>query len=517
MTETIRPITVAIAALGGQGGGVLSNWIVDIAEHANWLVQSTSVPGVAQRTGATIYCIEMFPRAEAEKAGKDPVFALMPMPGDVDIVIASELMEAGRAINRGFVTPETTTLIASTHREYAISEKSAMGSGIADEQTVLKHAQDRARTFIAFDMQALAEETGSVISSTLLGALCGSGALPFDRSDYEDAIRRSGRAVEANLAGFARGFERARSSGEKTPSQAAESVTPEATGAPASKEGARLLGRIEDELPLSVRDLATEGVRRCVDYQDPKYADQYLDRLAPFRAYDKDHDGDDSGYPLTRAVARHLALWMTYEDTIRVADLKTRASRFDRLEKEVRATPDQVVYMTEFMHPRLEEIADTMPAPIGRWILRSRLARAVLNPLTRKGRHIKTAKLSGFFLLYFVARLRWIRRSTLRYKVETERIEAWLKTVRETAEEDYELAVALAGCQRLIKGYGETHERGLSNYNRIIEALAQIRQQPDPAATVVRLRDAALSDEEGEALTEAIDALDRDNARDAAE
>src|SRR5438874_10002283 len=112
----VRPITIAVVALGGEGGGVLADWIVDLAEHGGYLAQATSVPGVAQRTGATIYYVELFPRADAEAAGLAPVLALMPMPGDVDIVLASELMEAARAVQRGLVTPERTTLIASTHR-----------------------------------------------------------------------------------------------------------------------------------------------------------------------------------------------------------------------------------------------------------------------------------------------------------------------------------------------------------------------------------------------------------------
>ena len=54
-------ITLAIMAMGGEGGGVLADWLVDLAEHNGYLAQTTSVPGVAQRTGATIYYLEMFP------------------------------------------------------------------------------------------------------------------------------------------------------------------------------------------------------------------------------------------------------------------------------------------------------------------------------------------------------------------------------------------------------------------------------------------------------------------------
>src|SRR6516162_463360 len=111
---TVRPIKLTIAALGGQGGGVLSDWLIAVAEANRYIVQSTSVPGVAQRTGATIYYLEFCARAEAERAGREPVMALMPVAGDVDCVVASELAEAGRTIQRGLIGPHTT-LIASTH------------------------------------------------------------------------------------------------------------------------------------------------------------------------------------------------------------------------------------------------------------------------------------------------------------------------------------------------------------------------------------------------------------------
>ena len=59
-----RLISIAVLAVGGQGGGVLSNWLIQLAEANGWRAQNTSVPGVAQRTGATIYYIEMFPERD---------------------------------------------------------------------------------------------------------------------------------------------------------------------------------------------------------------------------------------------------------------------------------------------------------------------------------------------------------------------------------------------------------------------------------------------------------------------
>ena len=115
-------LKLAVMAVGGQGGGVLAGWIEALARAQGWSCQTTSVAGVAQRTGATIYYIEMAPGTD-----RAPVFSLAPAAGDVDVLVAAELMEAGRAILRGFVTPDRTMLIASTHRALAVSEKIGAG------------------------------------------------------------------------------------------------------------------------------------------------------------------------------------------------------------------------------------------------------------------------------------------------------------------------------------------------------------------------------------------------------
>ncbi|WP_114953985.1 indolepyruvate oxidoreductase subunit beta family protein [Sphingosinicella terrae] len=468
-------ITIAILGLGGQGGGVLADWIVQLGENADYVAQGTSVPGTAQRTGTTVYYVEMMP----QEGPVDPVLALMPVPGDVDIVIAAELMEAGRAILRGFVTGDRTTLIASTHRIYAIAEKSAPGDGRASERRVLEAARERAQHFIGFDMDAVSERTASVISSVLFGALAGSGALPFARTAFEAAIRAGGKAVEANLAGFEAGFAGAQGRlAEKEPS-APEALRTEGAA------GRALLARIRTDLPDAAHVFAVEGARRLLDYQDEAYARHYLDRLAAISS----RDGE-----LLRETARHLALWMAYEDTIRVADLKIRASRLERVRADVKAAPGQIVRVTEYMHPRLEEICDTLPAALGRSILASPRLSGQLHRFFAKGRHVETTSLRWFLLLSLLAGFRRWRRGTLRYADEQARIDAWLGLIRDAATRDPALATELAKCQQLIKGYGDTFARGLAKYDRVI---AQYRDGKLDAAQLRRLREAALADEEG--------------------
>ena len=212
---TARPKAVLIAALGGEGGGVLSKWLVDLAEAEGMWAQATSIPGVAQRTGATTYYVEFCPKDDDRR---QPVLALTPTPGQVDVMVVSELLEAGRAIQNGFVTPDRTTLIASIHRVFSIDEKTAMGDGRFDGERVLAAARQMAARPILADLDAHARAAGSVINAVLFGALAGADALAMPRAAFEEAIRRGGIAVESNLKGFDAGYRATHTASLETPS-----------------------------------------------------------------------------------------------------------------------------------------------------------------------------------------------------------------------------------------------------------------------------------------------------------
>ena len=138
------------------------------------------------------------------------MLALNPAIGEVDVALATELLEAGRMIFNGFVTPDRTTLIASTHRVLAIGERAAMGDGSFDVGRLLRAVKERSKAQILFDMDQAAEESGGVINAVLLGALAGSGKLPIPDAAFEAAIREGGKAVDTNLAAFAFGRGHAR-------------------------------------------------------------------------------------------------------------------------------------------------------------------------------------------------------------------------------------------------------------------------------------------------------------------
>ncbi len=504
-TISERPIKLTIAALGGQGGGVLANWLVEIAEAEKYLVQTTSVPGVAQRTGATIYYLEFFPQAAAARAGREPIMALMPGSGDVDCVLASELAEAGRMIQRGLINPDRTTLIASSHRSYAIGERSAMGQGAADEKQLLDLVRSQAKRLILFDMDEMAEQHHSVISSVLLGALCGSGVLPFSKAAFESAIKKSGIAVTTNLAAFedACRLAEAGDSGSRAQPDAASKLS-EVPLQARSPKLQPLLDRVR-RLAAPLQPLALEGTRRAIDYQDPAYAGLYLDRVEKIAAIDAQRDSAGA-FALTEATARSLALWMTFEDTIRVADLKTRSTRFVRVREEVRAEPGQLFGITEFMKPRITEIAGTLPVSVGRWVLSSPRVSGWLGRWTG-GKQVRTSTVSGFLMLHMLGGMKRWRRGTFRYHEENARIEQWLARIAGLAASNYALAVELARAQRLIKGYGDTHERGWRSFTALVGQLDVLAARTDGAVVLARLQDAALADEEGAALAKELAAI----------
>jgi len=304
--------------------------------------------------------------------------------------------------------------------------------------------------------------------------------LPFERRQFEEAIDRGGVGVASSRAAFAAGF------------AAATQSEPTATRTPArSTVGPRLAvlaTRVRQTFPAASHEIVIAGIQRLADYQDERYATEYLDRLDPVR------DADSGEFLLLRETGRYLALWMSYEDAIRVADLKIRRGRFARVAQESRAADRQVVHINEFLHPQIGELADIAPAWLGRWMLKSATVQWVIGALTKKGTVLQTTSLSGFARLYVLAALRPTRRGSLRFRHEHAKIVEWIERIPALAQTDYALAVEVAQCPRLVKGYGETHERGSERFDAVMRAVPELRAHDDAAVRLRALREAALAE-----------------------
>jgi indolepyruvate ferredoxin oxidoreductase beta subunit len=468
MTLPERPLCILIAALGGEGGGVMADWLIDAATRCGFPAQSTSIPGVAQRTGATTYYLEVFPAKREILEGREPVLSLTPSPGNVDVMVASELVEAGRAMQNGFVSPERTVLIASTHRIYATVEKMQMADGRFDSARVIEAGRQLAKSVVLFDMRELAQKNGTVINAVLFGAMAGSGVLPLPREACEQAIRKAGRGAEASLRGFAAGFEIAAGS----------------RPAPAAAAPPRRATELKEILKL--------GEERLKDYQGEDYANLFMQRMQPFLGNEK----------LAAEVGRHLAVWMSYEDIIRVADLKTRASRFERVRREVGAKEGEPVIVIDYLKPGIEEFASLLPSALGKKLISWAERKGKLDAYN-VGMHIKTSSVLGYLLVRSLAWLKPWRPRSFRYGEEQRLIERWLGLVADAARRDLGLALEIAECAGLVKGYGETHRRGKGNFLALLDALVDNAPSADPreqARAIRKAREAALADPEGLAL-----------------
>ena len=504
-----HPITLLVCALGGEGGGVLTEWLVDTARRAGYPAQATSVPGVAQRTGATTYYLEVLPIPLAELGGRQPVFSLSPVPGGVDALVSTELLETARQIGNGMASPDRTLVLTSSARLLTTAERMQMADGRVDAAELLKLVQGFSREHQVFDMSAVAREAGTVVSAVLLGAIAGSGLLPFERRFYEEAVRGgaapelAGAMAKASLRGFDKAY--AIVAGKKAQGEFVRQLLAPQPVAPAAASVRGQPARA-NALPEPVREMFSLGYARLVDYQGSDYADVYTRRLESVLAAERAADPTSANdFAITREMARWLALWMAFDDIVRVADLKSRASRWRRVHGEVKAAEDDLLKVYDHFKPGAPEFAALLPESLAQRVLawdRGRTARgreAWALPLK-----VGTHTAFGMLALRTLASLKWLRPRASRYAMEQRMIEKWLAGVVQGTRRGWALGHEIALCGRLIKGYGATNERGKENLLHVLDHLAA---QPDAAAAaqaIAEARTAALADDAGKALDAAL-------------
>jgi indolepyruvate ferredoxin oxidoreductase, beta subunit len=492
-----RPIKLLLAALGGEGGHVLASWLHDAAIASGHYVQGTFIPGVAQRTGATTYYLEVVPGAARRHAAAErrPVLALNAAPGEVDVMIASELLEAARAIQAGFVTPKRTTLITSSARVLTVDEKAAMTDGRLDLDRLSELARTSCRRLIMADYTGAAAEANSVLNAVLLGALASARVLPIALEDYRTAICRRGKSVDANLRGFAAGL--ASLSEAQDARRAHVPAAPPVAGS--AGEAPFAAGALR-AFPSEAHGVLKSALARLIDYQDEAYARLYLERVGRFLA----RCGSDG--PFIRELARHLALRMSVEDVIRVAQLKLRRARLERLSEEARVRPGDIIEVTEYLKPGPEEVLGLLPPRLGRWLL-ARVRRERSWPLK-----VRSTRLSGFLRLRALAALRRWRPRTLKFAEEEAWVEAWLDLVARSYALDPAAGREVVATAGLVKGYAETYKRGRASWSQIATAVIEPALAGRLAGigfadAVLQARLAASKDPEGEALGRTIDAI----------
>lgn len=495
----VQPVRLLIAALGGEGGGVLAGWITEAAAANGLVVSRTSIPGVAQRTGATTYYIETV-RASGSAV---PILGLNPAPGQVDILLATELLEAARMVHAGFVTPASTLVIAADRRVYATDEKVAMGDGRASEDQLRDTLKRFSKRLVLTDLAAVAADSRSPLNVVVLGVLAGLKVLPITADTFRATIRAEGKAVEANLRGFEAGLllaQRVVASpsphlrGEGQPRTPPQASAPHPNLLPTDEWGEGT------GFPAEAHVVLREGVVRLTDYQSKAYASRYLARVKRIVGHPR-ADGE-----LVRELARHLAVRMSVEDVIRVAQLKLRDSRLVRVTREAQARQGDIVDVTEYMKPGPEEVLGLLPPSLGRWML-ARVRHDRSWPLK-----VRTTRFSGFLRLRLLAGLKFWRPRTLRFAEEEAWIERWLKLVEQTLAVDPVAAREVVASAALVRGYADTYKRGLANWTRIMEEVVEMGlsgalPRAQLADAILQARLTAVKDPEGEALARTIAAI----------
>jgi len=475
-----RPLCLLLGALGGQGGGLLMEWLTGAAQIAGFPAQATSIPGVAQRTGATTYYFELYPQ---QQPPGEVIFSLFPSSGDIDLLATLEPTEAGRAIENGWVT-RRTRVITTTRRIYSTAEKSIAGDGRIDPLPLLQ-----ALAAVAGDLQLLDPDASPLpLNARLLGCIAASGVLPLNEQVMRESIRQCDIAVERNLAGFDDGFSR---------DSAEPSDDAPAPYQPAPPGFAEALA----PFPQPLQPLLGHALARLIDYQDRDYAQRYLDRLQPLLQA----EGNDTGNPVLEEAARQLATWMSYQDIIRVAQLKTRPQRLSRIRRELGAETHEPVAVRDYFKPRLAELMALFPgsfaakaAPtsssIGAALAANEppISMPVEGALTAQtgGLALRwpTSSPLGYGALKLLASLRRLRRHGRGYRREQAVIEHWLTAVIDTLPRDRELARLIARLAVWVRGYGVVRERGLAQLERLLGDLQQ-RLEQDPGALAAELNE----------------------------
>jgi len=375
------------------------------------------------------------------------------------------------------------------------------------------------------------------VSAVMLGAIAGSGLLPFERRHFEEAVKAGGgspAATQASLRGFAAACDEV--AGTRTrgafvaqvlgtgaaPSreQPANALpTPTPAGEPstaASAAGQRLLAG-DARFPEALRPLLTLGCDRLIAYQGTSYARLYLDRVASVLQAEQAKAAAAAStpeqavedWPITREVARGLAVWMAFDDVIRVAELKSRSARLQRVRSEARAGAQDVLKVFDHFKPGVPEFAALLPPGLARrlqaWDVRRQARGLAAWALPLK---IGTHTVTGVLALRALGLLKPLRPLGSRWAAEQALIEQWLVAVRDGTRQQAQLGLELARCCRLVKGYGGTHDRGREQLLHVLEHAgahtSDLTQAQEAATAVAAIREAALADSSGKALADAL-------------
>ncbi len=460
--------------MGGQGSALLADWLFNAAQQAGYTAQTVGLPGLSQRGGSTSYYIEVLlstgPDLPVARSDDDDVmFCHFPVPGEVDIILAQEFLELGRALQRGFASP-STAIIASTHRVYSLAEKMPESGGVASDEDIRRLVAELAGHFTGFDALALARDNGLeevTVNAILLGVVSASEVLPIGEGVYREAIRRTGVAVDANLSAFDLGCKyvtRKETSEDRVTPRRRDDRIQELSAQLPARTRRRFISLATSEVAEYAPQLQDTLVEACyllTDYQDLSYASNFLSAVNVVCSV----DSRDRGYELSRLFAAGLASLMCYEDVSQVARFKTSQRRFVGIRKNMGIQKGQLYEVTDYFSPEADELFSMLPPLAHRAFSAVFRGHAVLRYRSR------TTQLPGFLLLLMMTGMRRWRRRSRRYGREADMWRSFQEAVVEFARLDYELGCLAARSAQMVKGYGAIRRRHIEAVRFFLEEM----------------------------------------------
>ena len=245
---------------------------------------------------------------------------------------------------------------------------------------------------------------------------------------------------------------------------------------------------LPEGLPEPVMAVASDAIHLLIEYQGTAYAQLYVDRLRRFVG----KSGVDD--VMLTEIARLMAARMSYEDLIRIAQLKL-AGVADRSRTQARS-----VDVRKF---RLDELVSVLPAVIAEYLLDA-LEWAGWNHRNVKLR-FSSKSWFGILRLKMGAGLRRWRRYSVRYAKERVWVERWLHMIDRSLTRQPAAASEIVQTATMIHGYGDVYRQGMADWSAIIDGLAKptfdgVLALPDLADAVAQARAAALPDPRQSAL-----------------
>lgn len=458
-----KSLRVLIGTVGGQGGGVLSDWLIHGLLNANWNAVSIGLLGLSQRAGTVTYYCE----ASSDKEEKI-VTSMFAMPGDVNLFIGQELLELGRLLSAGYASDDCV-IIGNLGRTYTTLEKMPSENGVYDS-SIITNAAEKLSPKNNYLVDAPAYVTAHQLqhltsNAFLLGMVVASPVIDLPTEPFIKAIKDSEVNVKGNIKAFELGYQMFKD-GKIHPgvNQFKIKDNPPASQLIASGDNKNtLFEKIKSRCSQEVIDSVDFACQRLEDYQDKEYVQSYLEMIEELR-------NKESVRPATvQAFAKNAALWLSYEDIPRVGQLKTKSDRFAKVFKEHGISSQHVVKITDYFVPDIEQLVGMLPKPIAKLIMN--IGSKFTHDFEGKSfpLRIQSTSILGYWSLRLLSLGKYWRRSSLRHQYEMSKFNFWFDNLKKIQDESPAVAQIVAELARVIKGYGHVRVKAINDLTTFID------------------------------------------------